>query len=145
MLNFLGVVLISCAICQNNAAEFLMYADKKINAGIIEVNVENVILLNHENVCSIKCRNFFCFFNFFQIKIVAIDFLDFLNIKTFQQKRSVGLWSFFVGGSKLDRFFAKNQMTERKLLRFLNEAELTKLGHLAVILHVYVGGLNFMK
>ena len=83
MLNFLGVVLISCAIGQNNAAEFLMYADKKINARIIEVNIENILLLNHENVCSIKGSHFFSFFNFFQLKIVAVDFLDFLNIKAF--------------------------------------------------------------
>ena len=132
MLNFLGVVLISCAISQNNAAEFLMYADKKINAGIIEVNVENVILLNHENVCSIKYRNFFCFFNFFQIKIVAIDFLDFLNIKAFQQLHSVSsIMDFHFWWFKISQIFGQNSKDSKEIVAFCKQirCRANKTGH----------------
>ena len=31
-----------------------------------------------------------------------------------------GLWSFQAGGTKLERFFPKNQHTQRKLLNFEN-------------------------
>ena len=31
-----------------------------------------------------------------------------------------GLWSFQTGGTKLERFFPKNQHTQRKLLNFKN-------------------------
>ena len=42
-----------------------------------------------------------------------------------------GLWSFQVGGTKLERFLHKNQHTQRKLLNFefwIN-GELSKVGH----------------
>ena len=42
-----------------------------------------------------------------------------------------GLWSFQKGGTKLERFFQKNQHTQRKLLNFefwIN-GELSKIGH----------------
>ena len=42
-----------------------------------------------------------------------------------------GLWSFQAGGTKLERFFHKNQHTQRKLLNFefwIN-GELLKIGH----------------
>ena len=42
-----------------------------------------------------------------------------------------GLWSFQTGGTKLERFFHKNQHTQRKLLNFENliNRELSKIGH----------------
>ena len=42
-----------------------------------------------------------------------------------------GLWSFQVGGTKLERFLHRNQHTQRKLLNFdlwIN-GELSKIGH----------------
>ena len=42
-----------------------------------------------------------------------------------------GLWSFQVGGTKLERFLNKNQHAQRKLLNFefwIN-GELSKIGH----------------
>ena len=42
-----------------------------------------------------------------------------------------GLWSFQVGGTKLERFLPKNQHTQRKLLNFENwvNVEVSKIGH----------------
>ena len=42
-----------------------------------------------------------------------------------------GLWSFHVGGTKLERFLPKNQHTQRKLLNFENwvNEEVSKIGH----------------
>ena len=42
-----------------------------------------------------------------------------------------GLWSFQTGGTKLERFFPKNQHTQRKLLNFENwvNGEVLKIGH----------------
>ena len=35
-------------------------------------------------------------------------------------QHNYGLWSFQMGGAKLDRFLPKNQHTQRKLLNFEN-------------------------
>ena len=42
-----------------------------------------------------------------------------------------GLWSFQMGDTKLERFFPKNQHTQRKLLNFENwfNGEVSKIGH----------------
>ena len=42
-----------------------------------------------------------------------------------------GLWSFQTGGTKLERFLPKNQLTQRKLLNFENwvNGEVSKIGH----------------
>ena len=42
-----------------------------------------------------------------------------------------GLWSFQVGGTKLERFLPKNQHTQRTLLNFENwvSGEMSKIGH----------------
>ena len=42
-----------------------------------------------------------------------------------------GLWSFQMGGTKLQRFLPKNQHTQRKLLNFENwvNGEVSKIGH----------------
>ena len=42
-----------------------------------------------------------------------------------------GLWSFQMGGTKLERFLPKNQHTQRKLLNFENwvNGEVSKIGH----------------
>ena len=42
-----------------------------------------------------------------------------------------GLWSFQAGGTKLGRFFPKNQHTQRKLLNFENwvNGEVSQIGH----------------
>ena len=41
------------------------------------------------------------------------------------------LWSFQMGGTKLERFLPKNQHTQRKLLNFENwvNGEVSKIGH----------------
>ena len=41
------------------------------------------------------------------------------------------LWSFQIGGTKLERFFPKNQHTQRKLLDFENRVngEVSKIGN----------------
>ena len=72
----------TCAIGHYNASKFWMHADKEINVGIVEINFENVILLNHENICSIETSDIFKFINFLQFKTIAIDFPDFFSIKT---------------------------------------------------------------
>ena len=40
-----------------------------------------------------------------------------------------GLWSFHTGGTKLERFFPKNQHTQRKILNFENwvDGEVSKM------------------
>ena len=45
--------------------------------------------------------------------------------------RQYGLWSFQVGGTKLERFLPKNQHTQRKLLNFENWVnwQVSKIGH----------------
>ena len=45
--------------------------------------------------------------------------------------RLYGLWSFQIGGTKLERFLHKNQYTQRKLLNFENwvNGEVSKIGH----------------
>ena len=42
-----------------------------------------------------------------------------------------GLWTFQMGGIKLERFLPKNQHTQRKLLNFENwvNGEVSKIGH----------------
>ena len=42
-----------------------------------------------------------------------------------------GLWTFQMGGTKLEIFLSKNQQSQRKLLNFENwsSGELSKIGH----------------
>ena len=53
----------------------------------------------------------------------------FLSIKTLSQVWQYGMWSFQMGGTKLERFLPKNQL--RKLLNFENwvNGEVLKIGH----------------
>ena len=60
------------------------------------------------------------YYNFkFQIHIQNFfpDFVLYVQVCTLWQ---YGLWSFQTGGTKLERFFPKNQHTQRKLLNFEN-------------------------
>ena len=44
---------------------------------------------------------------------------------------AIRLWSFQTGGTKLERFLARNQHAQRKLLNFENRisGEVSKIGH----------------
>ena len=62
-----------------------------------------------------------------------------MNVHTYPKRSSIvlyelwqyGLWSFQTGDTKLERFFPKNQHTQRKLLYFENwvNGEVSKIGH----------------
>lgn len=57
--------------------------------------------------------------------MAATKFSDYLGLWQY------GLWSFQVGGTKLERFLLKNQHTQRKLLNFefgIN-GELSEIAH----------------
>ena len=72
----------------------------------------------------------------------SFEFLSLCNLKAGPEEamhlrrlvniiRQYGFWSFQMGDTKLERFLAKNQHTQRKLLNFENwvSGEVSKIEH----------------